>query len=112
MGKYTMIDPGLFPASLREVVTMPIHSSTEDYRPHFDKLETQELEMALKILMQEYPGYQMERKSRIKAEINRRNRRKRDYGFEKAVLPRRKYWAEDFTRLWLEACQSVKEGLS
>ena len=112
MGKYSVIDPYLFPVSLRDIVTMPIHSSTEDYRPHFIKTSTNELKMAMKILKEQYPGRQTERKSRIQAEINRRERNKRDYGFEKAVLPRKKYWSEDFTRLWSEACQTVKEAMS
>ena len=112
MGRVTIINPDLFPVGLRGIVQLPTNATLDLYQEYFDKLELGELKMCLKIMMKEYPGRLMDRKSRIRAEINRRERNLKNVGFEKAVLPRLYHWNEDFPRIWEETCEPIRRAIN
>ena len=109
MGRTTMIDPCLIPKSCRELVSLPYDAGSDVYTDVMQNITVEDLTETLQILLKEYPGKQMHRKQRIRAEINRRKRMKEKTGFAGARLPRKRTWAEDFTRLWNEACRPFRE---
>lgn len=109
MGRIAIVDPFLFPESCRYLVSLPYDAGSEVYAHEMKNISTRELEETLEIFRVEYPGRQMQRKQRIRAEINRRAKNQEKTGFERAILPRRRHWAEDFTRLWNEACRPFRE---
>jgi len=110
MGRSTMIDPCLIPKSCRELVSLPYDAGSDVYTDVMQNITVEDLTETLQILLKEYPGKQMHRKQRIRAEINRRAKNQEKTGFERAILPRRRHWAEDFTRLWNEACRPFREA--
>lgn len=92
-----------FPPNLRGLMSLKYGCGFEEYADEFEKLTTHQLQVALKILEEKYPGDQIQKKNRITAEIKRRIR-KADRGLpEKAILPRQRHWHEDFEALWEEA---------
>lgn len=112
MGRRAMLDPLIFPPGLRELVSLPVNASMSEYKAMFEVLETNELKMALKILTDKYPGQLMDRKSRIRAEINRRSRMMKKVGYENANLPRLEHWNEDFPRIWNETCEPIRRAIN
>lgn len=92
-----------FPPDLRGLMSLKYGCGFEGYADEFEKLTTQQLRMALKILEEKYPDGQIQKRNRIIAEIKRRIR-KADRGLpEKGILPRQRHWHEDFGELWEEA---------
>ena len=103
-----VLDLYLFPESLRRLMSIPTGSQSDEWEPELARLTTAELLECMGILMEEYPGGQVDRKQRIGAEIRRRQKKSRNGASERATLPRRNHWKEDFDRIWEETCKPFR----
>ena len=89
-------------------MSIPTGSKSDEWGPELARLSTADLLECMGILMEEYPGGQVDRKQRIGAEIRRRQKKSSKGAHERATLPRPTHWQEDFKRIWEETCKPFR----